>query len=67
MTSEQLTIREAALFAYRNHYVALSKHLDLSDKEMSRIFREAELQAGRDVNSEPAIKVRVRLRRTSRE
>lgn len=38
MTSDEITIREAALFAYRNRYGALAEHLDLSDAEMSRIF-----------------------------
>ena len=42
MTSDEITILEAALFAYRNRYGALAEHLDLSDDEMLRIFRNLE-------------------------
>jgi hypothetical protein len=48
MTSDEITILEAALFAYRHRYGALAEHLDLSDDEMLRIFRHLDREMSQD-------------------
>ena len=67
MTGDSLAIKEAALFAYRFHYDALSEHLDLSDEEMSRIFGQLDIQMARSVSPEGTIDIQVNLREETRE
>jgi hypothetical protein len=48
MTGDEITVRDAALFAYRNHYDALAESLDLGDDEMLRIFGHLDYEMNRD-------------------
>jgi len=59
MTSDDLSIREAAVFAYKRHYECLADHLDLSDDEMARIF--GRLERRMDSTHEPRHRIEVRV------
>lgn len=55
ISSDEIVIREAALYSYRHRRGALAEHLDLSDDEMIRIFGQLDHEMNQTDKPFPAI------------